>query len=303
MSIPATRLCLLMLLTAGAGAHAQEIEPRLYSNIPVGMNFFIAAAAHAAGALATDPTLPLEEGQLSTDGLVLGYARAIAVHGQSGKVDLVLPYMWLDGTAVYAGEPAQRRVTGFGDPRIRFSFNLHGAPALGLADFATYRPGTIVGCSVQVSLPLGQYDDTRIVNLGTNRWWIKPELGVSRAIGRWTVELAGSATIYGDNDDFRNDRVRAQDPIYSVQGGVIYGFARGVWLAFHGNWYTGGQTTIDGVEGNDLQRNSLVGFTAALPINRKDSVKLYVSKGVSTRIGSDVDTVSIAWQRRWGGGL
>ena len=303
MRVASARIVLLILLAAGAAARAQDIEPRLYSNIPQGMNFVIAAYAHAAGALATDPTLPLEDGELSTDGLVLAYARVIAVHGQSGKIDVVWPYMWLDGSAVYAGEPAQRRVAGSGDPRVRVSFNLYGAPALDLKDFAAYQQGTIVGCSVQMSLPLGQYDDTRVVNLGANRLWIKPEVGVSHATGRWTFELAGGATIYGDNDDFLNGQVRSKDPVYSVAGGVIYGFPRGAWLALHGTWYTGGRTAVDGVEGNDLQRNSLVGLTAALPINRKDSVKFYASKGVSTRIGSDVDTISVAWQHRWGGGL
>ena len=303
MRVTSARLLFLLLLAAGQAAPAQDIEPRLYSNIPVGMNFAIAAYAHSSGALATDPTLPLEDGELSTDGLVLAYARVIEVHGQSGKVDVVWPYMWLDGNALYAGEPVQRRVTGSGDPRVRLSVNLHGAPALELKDFATYQQGTIVGCSVQVSLPLGQYDDTRVVNLGANRWWVKPEIGVSHAVGSWTFEFAGGATFFGDNDDFLEGQVRAKEPIYSVQGGVIYGFPRGAWLAFHGTWYTGGRTSVDEVEGNDLQRNSLVGLTAALPINRKDSVKLYASKGVSTRIGSDVDTISVAWQHRWGGGL
>lgn len=267
------------------------------------MNFAIAAYAHSSGALATDPTLPLEDGELSTDGLVLAYARVIEVHGQSGKVDVVWPYMWLDGNALYAGEPVQRRVAGSGDPRLRLSVNLHGAPALELKDFATYQQGTIVGCSVQVSLPLGQYDDTRVVNLGANRWWVKPEIGVSHAVGSWTFEFAGGATFFGDNDDFLEGQVRAKEPIYSVQGGVIYGFPRGAWFAFHGTWYTGGRTSVDGIKGDDLQENSLVGLTVALPVNRKDSVKLYASKGVSTRIGTDVDTISLAWQRRWGGGL
>ena len=228
------------------------------------MNFAIAAYAHSSGALATDPTLPLEDGELSTDGLVLAYARVIEVHGQSGKVDVVWPYMWLDGNALYAGEPVQRRVAGSGDPRLRLSVNLHGAPALELKDFATYQQGTIVGCSVQVSLPLGQYDDTRVVNLGANRWWVKPEIGVSHAVGSWTFEFAGGATFFGDNDDFLEGQVRAKEPIYSVQGGVIYGFPRGAWLAFHGTWYTGGRTSVDGVEGNDLQRNSLVGLTVGV---------------------------------------
>ncbi len=65
----------------------------------------------------------------------------------------------------------------------------------------------------------------------------------------------------------------------------------------------GGRTTVDGVKGNDLQRNSRAGVNIALPVNKYNSVKLYGSTGVSTRTGSNFDIVGIAWQYRWGAGL
>jgi len=284
-------------------ALAQEIEPRAYSNVPVDMNFAVVAYAHATGSFAADPSLPLEDADLRTDAILLGYARSIEVRGQSGKVDVVLPYVWLEGTADVAGIPQQRRVAGFGDPRVRLSWNLIGAPALTLKEFASYRQQTIVGVSFQASLPLGQYDDTRFVNLGTNRWWLKPELGVSHASGPWTFEAAVAATHFTENDEYSGGRSRKQDPIYSLQGGAIYGFGRGKWIALHGNYYTGGRTTVDGIEGDDLQQNSLLRVTAAWPLNARDSLKFFAGTGVSTRTGADFDTVSVAWQRRWGGGL
>jgi hypothetical protein len=292
------------LLAVGATTvQAQEIEPRAYSNIPQGMNFAVAGFGHSSGGLSSDPTLPLEDAELTIDATLLGFAHAIQMRGQSGKIDLVLPYFWLEGTAKFAGDPVQRRVTGFGDPRLRLSVNLYGAPALSLKDFPSYRQDTIVGLSIQVGLPLGQYDSTRLVNLGTNRWMIRPELGVSKAAGPWTFELAAAANLYGDNDDFFVGRRREQDPIYSVQGGVIYGLKSGVWLALHGTYYTGGRTTVNGVTGKDLQQNSLIGFTAAFPIDRKNSVKFYAATGIVTRIGTDADVFSLAFQHRWGGGL
>jgi hypothetical protein len=296
-------LVLALALVFGPLARAQEIEPRAYSNVPIGMNFVVVAYAHATGGFAADPSLPLEDADLRTDAVLLGYARSVAVAGQSGKLDVVLPYVWLDGTAEFAGMPQQRRVDGFGDPRVRISWNLLGAPALSLGEFASYRQETIVGLSLQASLPLGQYDETRFVNLGTNRWWLKPEVGVSHASGPWTFEGAVAATVFGDNDDYFNGRSREQDPIYSLQGGVIYGFGRGKWIALHGNYYTGGRTSIDGVDGDDLQQNSLLRVTAAWPLNARDSLKFFAGTGVSTRTGADFDTVSVAWQRRWGGGL
>ena len=283
--------------------YAQEIEPRAYSNIPQGVNFAVAGLAHSTGGLASDPTLPLEHAHLNIDATLLGFAHAIQLFGQSGKVDVVLPYFWLHGTAEFAGDPVERRVAGFGDPRLRFSINLHGAPALALKDFSKYRQDTIVGFSVQVGLPLGQYDSTRLVNLGTNRWMLKPEIGVSKAAGPWTFELAAAANLFGDNDNFFGGRLREQAPIYSVQGGVIYGLKRGIWVALHGTYYTGGRTTVNGVEGDDLQQNSLVGFTVAVPLSPQNSLKFYAATGLVTRIGTDADVFSVAFQHRWGGGL
>jgi hypothetical protein len=141
------------------------------------------------------------------------------------------------------------------------------------------------------------------VNISTNRWAFKPELGISKTLGPLTLELAAGVSFYTDNHDFLDGQTRAQDPIYSLQGHVIYSLRSGIWLAVDGTYYTGGRTTVDGVEGNDLQKNWRVGLTVALPVNRHNSLKLYASTGVSTRTGSDFDTVGVAWQYRWGGGL
>jgi hypothetical protein len=186
---------------------------------------------------------------------------------------------------------------------LRFSVNLYGAPALSLKEFVGYRQDLLIGASLQISAPLGQYDADRLVNIGNHRWTIKPELGISKALGPLTLELDASVSFYTDNHDFFGDQTRAQNPIYSVQGHAIYSLRSGIWVAVDGTYYTGGRTTIDGVEGNDLQHNSRVGLTIALPVNRRNSLKLYASTGVSTRTGSDFDTVGVAWQYRWGGGL
>ena len=293
----------LTALLACAGARAQDIEPRAYSNAPVGVNFLIAGYGRAEGGLVADPSLPIEDADLATDALIFAYARSFGLAGRSAKFDAIVPFTWVEGTADYQGEGVHRRVSGFGDARLRVSWNLFGAPALPMREFAAYRQDTILGVSVQATVPVGQYDDTKVVNIGTNRWAVKPEVGISKAIGRWTLESAVAMTWFGDNADFYGGHTREQDPVYSLQGGVVYGFPRGVWLAVSGTWYTGGRTAVDGRRGNDLQRNSLAGITLAWPLGISDSVKLYASKGLATRIGSDADTISLAWQHRWGGGL
>jgi hypothetical protein len=293
----------LLLLAAAVAARAQEIEPRAYSNVPVGVNFLIVGYARSDGGLATDPSLALENADLRSDAMALAWARGIDVLGRSGKIDLLVPFGQVRGTAEYAGEPVERDISGAGDPRLRFSVNLYGAPALTVAELASWKQDLIVGWSVQVAAPLGQYDSSRLVNIGSNRWMARTELGLSQAIGRWTFELAGALTLFEDNDDFFGGRTREQDPVYSVQGGVVYGFPRGIWMALNGTYYTGGRTEVDGERRNDLQENSLAALTLALPLGRKDSLKLYASTGLATRIGSDADTLGVAWQHRWGGGL
>ena len=296
-------LLTLALVALGRGADAQNLEPRSYINTPVGLNFLLAGYGYAAGGVASDPALPLQNAHLHVHSTLLAYARALDVWGMSGKFDVVLPYAWLSGSAEVEGQPRERDVSGLADPRLRFSVNLYGAPALALPEFASYRQDVIIGASLQVSAPLGQYDPDKLVNIGTNRWSFKPELGISKALGPLTLELSTGVTLYTDNHDFFGGKTRAQAPIYSVQGHVSYDVGSGIWVAVDGTYYTGGRTTVDGVEGNDLQKNSRLGATIALPVNRHISVKLSGSTGVSTRTGSDFKAGGILVQYRWGGGL
>jgi hypothetical protein len=60
---------------------------------------------------------------------------------------------------------------------------------------------------------------------------------------------------------------------------------------------------VNGVKGDDLQQNSKIGVTVAVPLSRQNSLKFYAGTGLVTRIGSDADVFSLAFQHRWGGGL
>ena len=188
----------LPFLIAPIVALAQDIEPRLFANVPVGVNFLLAGYAYTSGGLSLDPAIPIANPRLQTSNALMAYARAIDVYGLSGKVDVVVPYTWLSGTALYRGDPIERVVSGFGNPAFRLSVNFYGAPALTMEEFASYRQDLIVGGSLRVSVPVGQYDSTRIVNIGTNRWSFKPELGMSKAFEPWTFEIMGVGDVlYG----------------------------------------------------------------------------------------------------------
>ena len=296
-------LALLLLLSAAAVVRAQDVEPRAYSNAPIGVNFLIAGAAYTRGGLPLDPALPIEDEHLQTSSLVFAFVHVFDMFGNSAKFNMAVPYTDLSGSAVYAGQPIERKVEGFANPSFKLSVNFFGAPALAPKDFANYEQDLIVGASLQVSAPTGQYDDSRIVNISTNRWAIKPELGISKALGHWTLEGSAALTLYTDNTDFYGGHTRVQDPLYAVQGHVIYAFASGIWASFDATYFAGGRTAINGAIANDLQQNSRVGATLALPLDRSNSIKLFATSGVAARTGNDFDAVGIAWQHRWGGGF
>ncbi|MDO8940710.1 MAG: transporter [Methylicorpusculum sp.] len=283
--------------------NATDIEPRSYSNIPVGLNFLVTGYAHTRGNVTFAPSVPITNGKLETHSAFLAYVRSLDFWGKSGKIDIIIPHAWISGEADVLGETRTREVGGFADPLVRLYVNIYGAPALSMKEFANYQQDTLVGLSLAVSAPGGQYDPTKLVNIGTNRWFIKPELGISKAWGPLTAEIAAGAFIFTDNDEPFQGKNLEQDPLYSLQAHLIYNVTRGIWVAFDTNYYTGGETTKDQIEGNNLQENWRVGGTLALPLSRQFSVKLYGNTGVYSRTGSNFDIVGMAFQFRWGEGL
>lgn len=296
-----TLTCAVMLVIDQA--NAQTLEPRAYANVPVGMNFLLLGYQNSSGALLFDPAMPITDANMDIDMGVIAYVRTMDIGGRSAKLGTVIPYAWLSGYGNVNGDYRTRVVDGFVDPEFYFSINLSGAPALSFKEFKNYRQDTIIGFTFKLTAPLGQYEQDRLINLGTNRWSFKPELGISQALGKWTVEAATSVIFFTDNDQFDTDKTRQQDAIYAAQFHVIYAFPKNIWFAVSATYYAGGRTTIDGVLKNDLEQNWRSGFTLALPLDRYNSIKLYGSSGVSTRTGTNYDVLGVAWQYRWGEGL
>ena len=267
------------------------------------MNFAILGYAYQWGDVLLDPSAPVKDVTAKAHTALLAYSRVLDVFGKTGRIDAVVPYALLSATGKVSEQGRTRNVRGFADPALRFSVNLLGSPALSYEEFKKYQQDTIVGVSLLTTMPLGQYDSEKLVNIGTNRWSFKPEVGISQALGRWTVEGLAGVTFFTRNDDFLGDHIHEQEPIYSFQAHLIYNFPRGMWGALNATYYTGGRTSIDGEKGDDLQRNWRFGATLTLPLDIHNSIKLYASTGVQTRAGGDFNVVGIAWQYRWGGGL
>ena len=290
--------CILIFLSAQF-ASAQTLEPKLYANAPVGVNVLLVGYGRTQGAIPENTALELEDPNLKINSAFLAYGRSLDIAGHNAKIDLFLVTSSLYGTADVVGVPASRDVSGMGDTKVRFTYNLLGAPALSFQEFASYQQKTIVGVSIQATIPTGQYDSSKLINIGTNRWAIKPAIGISKRVGKYTFEFTADAEFYSTNDDFYGGIKRKQEPIYSTQAHVLYSFRRGMWLAVGTSYYWGGEYINDSMGTNKELGNTRLGLTFAYPINKQHSIKIFGNSGINTRYGSDFDALSVAWQYNW----
>jgi len=289
--------CWLAAMALAGDAAAQELEPRTYASAPVGVQFVVVGGGHASGDLVFDPSLPIEDARASLDFGLLAYARTFSLFGRVGKAAVAIP--WFDGQAegLVAGVPAERVLKGMGDPRLAVGWLFYGAPALAPAAFAgSPRSPTSAGVTLTLAVPAGEYDADRLLNLGTNRWTLKTEVGASRRLGRWWVESAAAVSLFTDNDEFQRTLRREQAPVYSVQGHLVWEPRPRLWIALDGTYYWGGQVRIEGTPRGPELGNSRVGMTASLPVAKRHAVKLTLARGLSTRTGTDFQTVGLAWQ-------
>ena len=282
-----------------ASAAAQELEPRAYSNAPVGTTFALASYTRLSGDVLFDPSLPVKNVDAKIDGLTLGYAKFFALFGRSANFSVALPYVSGDLKGDVLDAPTEVQRAGIGDLRLRGAMNLFGHRAMTPAEFVKQTDVLSGGASLSVIAPTGQYDATRFVNVGTNRWAAKPEVGLSYPVGRWFTEASFGVWFFGDNDDYRSGHRRSQDPLQVYQLHAGYNFRPGLWLAVDYGRYVGGRTAVDGVANDDAQNNSRIGVVLSMPVAPGWSTKLGYSKGTVVRAGGDYDIFTIALQYRW----
>ena len=287
-----------LLLLAPRVVLAQELEPRAYSPAPIGTTFVLGGFGRSQGPILLDPSLDVDHVQGDLWIATTGIGHVFNLAGHQARALAVVPIARGAIAGDVRGQAERQDLFGFTDPRFKLSIGLRGAPALRLAEFSRARPrAVVVGASVTVVPPWGQYQATQLVNLGYNRWAVKPELGVSRQIGRWTFEgYAGVWFFHTNAAYYPGDARKQQDPVGAWQTHVAYALPRRTWIAFNGTWFGGGQTRVDDVKNPDLQRNSRLGATVSVPVSSRQSLKFVYSTGATTRRGSDFNTFNVTWQ-------
>lgn len=293
------RTVAIVALLLGGAANPQDLDPRRYVNLPVGQNFLAGAYSYSEGDVNVSPSIPLEDAFLHIDGPAVAYLRTFAIAENSASIDVFLPYVCAEGNALLDGARVGRTVCGQGDTRLRISYNFVGAPAVKLSDFAKQKKGIVVGASLQLSVPTGPYDADKLLNIGANRWYIKPEIGVSIPWRKWSFEFAAGVRFFTDNNDFLGDVELKQDPLYNLQAHLIYDLTRRQWISLNTNYFFGGDTFQDNVPAAPRQNNSRLGLTWAMALNPRHILKILAHTGVVTRIGNDSDTYTVAWSYRW----
>ena len=290
----------LLLLTVGAATlPAQQLEPRAYSPSPIGTNFLGMSYLYSKGDVIFDPSVPIDNVDAQVNTVAPYYGRTFGLFGRLASVTVVTPYAWgkVTGDVLEVTQSVTR--SGLADPQLRFAVNLFGGPALTPQQFVRHTPQTTLGASLTVVCPFGEYFPSKLINLGTNRWAFKPELGLSHPAGKWTFELYAGIWFFTTNNDFYGGQVRKQNPLAAYQAHVVYSLSPRMWAAFDFTYYSGGQTTLNGVRKDDRQNNTRGGFTFALPVTPHQSLKFTWASGVTARIGSKFRTIGVAWQYIW----
>jgi hypothetical protein len=282
--------------------YSQELEPRSLTNVPVGTNFLVFGYGYATGNILLDPALPIEDLDSQLHTFVSAYVRPINFFGMSGKVDVIIPWASGDWEGLLEGERRSRKIDGIGDPRVRLSFNFLGAQAYSGKFDPTINKKNIAGASIQIIVPFGKYDPSKLINLGSNRWTFRTQIGLSHTIGKWIFEGYSGVWIFTPNNDFFSGFKLEQNPLFTFKLHTIYSLPpSGSWIAVSVGYGTGGRTIIENIR-RDMHISTLrLGMVYVIPIARVHALKLVLKSGIRFEKGADFDAIALSYQYFWGG--
>ncbi len=294
---------LCAVLPLAAACFAQDLTPRAYVITPVNGNAIIINYAFNNGEVLFDSAIPITGGKGTINSSVFSYYYSGNFFGRSFNVTGSLPYAVGNLSGNYLGQPMALYRSGLLDSVYRFAVNLKGGPAMKAPEFVKWRQKTLIGASIKVVAPTGQYDPARLINQGSNRWAAKPEIGLSQRWGRWFLDAYAGVWFFGQNTQFFTGKnTLSQTPMGSFETHLSFDVKPRLWFSLDGNYWVGGRTSIDGfLNRGSLQNNSRIGVTASIPIDKHQSVKCSFSDGAYVVYGGDYRVLSVAWQYSWVG--
>lgn len=277
---------------------SQELEPRVYSASPIDTNFVVGIFTNSTGNVSVDPSLPLSDVHASINTVGLSFTHTFPLAGRTASWAVVVPYLGGNITGAFYGQAGATTRSGFPDLRLRFSINLLGQ-ALTPAEFARRKPSTTLGVGVTVIAPTGTYDPTRLINIGSNRWSFKPEIGTEVPMGKWFADFSAGFWVFGENTNYFGGQTLQQAPLATYQIHTGYNFRPGQWLGLDGNYYAGGATMVGRASPLNALANSRYGLAFSQPMGPGVSVKVSWSHWLSGQFGQNFSTIAGALQYRW----
>jgi hypothetical protein len=282
----------------GANAVAQELTPRFYWPTPEGTKVGVVGYGYATGDVFFDPSIPLYGVNSDVNVALAAYLQTFSLWGRTTNVLVELPYQWSTTEGILVDDPATGDAFGFGDLGVTLAMNLLGAPTMTPADFQQLRqdPHPILGASLKVVAPTGQYNPDKLLKVGGNRWAVKVEMGAVIPLKpKWLLETEAGVWFLGDDDEFVAGP-RKQEPIFGFELHMVKRFKPGFWASLDANLFFGGRQTIDGNELVDDQRNSRIGGTVVVPFKRRHAIKVGFATGLFTEFGTDFDQYLVSYQ-------
>jgi hypothetical protein len=290
---------LLLFYLIGNTLSAQLLEPRAFTNIPKGMNFILGGYNYASGNVLFDPALPIENAQAKVNIFAGTYVRSINFFGLSSKIDVGGAYGIGNWTGQFAEQDTTVDRNGFNDLRFRISVNLFGAPSLKASEFSTYTPKLVSGISLQVIAPTGTYNPDDIVNVGSNRWVLRPQIGLSRNFTHWIFEAYFSTWIFFPNYNFKGGNTITQDLLYSFKIHGIRKFKNKSWLTLDVGYAIGGQAYSNDIKTVFKISGMKMGITYALPIAPHHTLRFNAVNAFRFEEGADLWSAAIFYQYMW----
>jgi hypothetical protein len=294
---------LVSIVATAAQLSAQDLAPRAYVVTPVHWNAVTISWGFYNGGLDFNDVVPIGNARGTYYVPVFSYYHSLRFFGRSANFTGALPYGVGNFRGTVSGQFASIYRSGLLDSSFRFSVNLLGGPAMQPKEFAGWKQRRLLGVSLKVIAPTGQYSGTKLVNWGSNRWAFKPELGYSERWGHWVVDGYAGAWFYTTNPSSFGGPVpqpQSEAPIFSLEGHLSYDVKPRLWLSLDGNFWKGGITSLSGIQNlATKQVGSRVGGTASFPISKHQSIKISYSDGTYVSFGGNYQNVSAAWQYSW----
>ena len=270
---------------------------------PVHSNAITLSYSFYDGSLLFNGEAPITDARGNFSVSSISYYHSFSFFGRSANVLAILPY----GVGTFQGEALgkERQIyrSGLLDSDYRFAVNLKGGPAMPPQQFVKWKQKTLLGVSLLVVAPTGQYDPTKLINWGINRWGFKPEFGYSERWGNWILDAYAGVWFFTTNPQYFSPVPNpvSEEPIGVFEGHLSRNFQKpGLWVSLDGNFWFGGTTFVHGVaQDKTRQTASRIGGTAALPMTKHQSLKLSYSAGTYARFGGNYQHVSAAWVYSW----